>query len=117
MLQCEKWISDAAQFLLGISKEAPNCKTTEDVDILIKKIEAYRLEGYKEQDGRLNGMERIATDLYGMSVLCSRLMFLCCGEMLITFNSSSISRYAEYLGFNSSIIFFDHKCQLFHNTL
>lgn len=74
MFQCEGWISDAAQFLLGISREAPHCTSTEDVDRLIKKIEAYRLEGYKDQDGRLNAMDRIVTDLYGkpnISILVS----------------------------------------------
>jgi len=52
-------------FLQGISREAPHCTTTDDVDRLIKKIENYRLEGYKDQDGRLNAMDRIVTDLYG----------------------------------------------------
>jgi len=65
MSQCEGWISDAAVFLQGISREAPLCTTTEDVDKLIKKIEDYRMEGYKDQDARLNGMNRIVTDLYG----------------------------------------------------
>ena len=63
--QCEGWISEAAIFLQGISREAPLCTTVDDVDRLIKKIEDYRMEGYKDQDGRLNGMNRIVTDLYG----------------------------------------------------
>ena len=66
-LQCEAWLTDAAQFLLGISREAPNCQTSEDVDRLIAKIENYRMDGTKHQDARLNGMDRIVTDLYGES--------------------------------------------------
>jgi len=65
VVQCEGWISDAAVFLQGISREAPHCATIDDVDRLIKKIENYRMEGYKDQDGRLNAMDRIVTDLYG----------------------------------------------------
>ena len=68
LFQCEGWISDAALFLQGISKEAPHCTTTDDVDRLIKKIENYRLEGFQVQDARLNGMDRIVTDLYGISI-------------------------------------------------
>jgi len=53
-------------FLQGISREAPHCTCTDDVDRLIKKIEDYRMDGYKLQDGRLNAMDRIVTDLYGI---------------------------------------------------
>jgi len=62
---CEGWLVDAAHFLLGISKRAPDCKTSDDVDGLIGEIEKFRLDGSTQQDGRLNDMERIATDLYG----------------------------------------------------
>ena len=64
--QCEGWISEAGLFLQGISREAPHCTTIDDVDRLIKKIENYRIDGYKDQDARLNGMDRIVTDLYGL---------------------------------------------------
>jgi len=69
--QCDGWIGEAAVFLQGISREAPHCATTDDVDRLIKKIETYRMDGYKDQDARLNAMDRIVTDLYGIRLQCA----------------------------------------------
>ncbi|ESO07120.1 hypothetical protein HELRODRAFT_191066 [Helobdella robusta] len=63
--KCEGWINEAGQFLLTISKKAPNCKTSEDVETLIKCIVQYRSEGGGQQDERLKNMEVVATNLYG----------------------------------------------------
>lgn len=64
--KCEGWITDAGQFLHGISKQAPQCKSSADVDRLIAQIQKYKQDGAMLQDGRLGNMERIATELYGM---------------------------------------------------
>ena len=58
-------MSEAGQFLLGVSKRAPSCKGSDEVEGLVSEIEEYRKTGGGAQDGRLKEMEVIVTSLYG----------------------------------------------------
>ena len=68
ILQCEDWVNEAGQFLLGVSRRAPSCKSSEEVENLVKEIETFRKEEGDKQDGRLKNMEVIITTLYGEKV-------------------------------------------------
>jgi hypothetical protein len=65
ILQCDGWINEAGQFLLNIGRKATECKTSSDAADLISQLSNYKEEGGANQNERLNGMELIATGLYG----------------------------------------------------
>ena len=64
-LQCEGWINEASQFLLTIGRKATDCKRSEDAVGLISQLNQFKEDGAMKQNGRLNNMERVATNLYG----------------------------------------------------
>jgi len=64
-LQCDGWINEAGQFLLNVGRKATECKSSKDAANLIDQLNNFKEEGGAQQNERLNGMERIATALYG----------------------------------------------------
>lgn len=58
-------MNGAGQFLLTIGRKATDCKTSQDASNLIKQLVDFKDEGALQENGRLNNMECIATDLYG----------------------------------------------------
>ena len=63
--QCQGWVNGASQFLVDIGHRANDCKTADDVSLLIKELVEFKDQGTKQQNERLDSMECIATELYG----------------------------------------------------
>ena len=65
-MQCDAWMKDASNFLLGVGRKATECRSSADALALIQELDKKRSDGAQDQDGRLQVMEKIATELYGM---------------------------------------------------
>ncbi|CAG5126015.1 unnamed protein product [Candidula unifasciata] len=63
--ECERWMREGSELLIDIGHKAPDCKTPQDAENLIKNLEKFVEKGKTNQEQRLQKISELATHLYG----------------------------------------------------
>ncbi|BFZ21917.1 hypothetical protein BsWGS_24956 [Bradybaena similaris] len=63
--ECEKWMREGSQLLIDTGHKAPDCKTPQDAENLIKNLEKFVEKGKTNQEQRLQKISELANQLYG----------------------------------------------------